>query len=260
MTEKVIDHFFACLPRKIPKNVNAKKVCLVAHRGAHDKKLGIIENTDAAFARALALGCFGIELDLHATADGVLVVNHDASLSRLWGRDLAIGDLNFQTLRKLVPEIPSLAEVVKRYGKKLHLFIELKAPFKAEKALKEELKPLTAVEDYHLISLNAALFASLRCFPPEAMLLTAVHNNVGQFFRQTLEKNYGGLLGHYLLINNRKIKKLKSAQKKVGVGMVDSKSTLYRELNRGACWIFSNKAGLISDYLRALGTLATTGL
>lgn len=252
LLEKAIESFFAYIPRKKPEGLIASKACLIAHRGAHDMKQQIIENTDAAFARALALGCWGIEFDVHATADGVLVVNHDPTLTRLWGKNMAIKDLSFKTLRQLMPELPSLSEVVERYGKQIHLFIELKAPFNAEAALNDALQTLRPCDDYHLLSLRESVFASLSSFPSEVMLLVAVHNNVKRFCKQSLQKHYGGVLGHYLLVNHNKTKALQLAKKAVGVGMVNSKFGLYRELNRGMYWIFSNNVGLLSQCLQEL--------
>ncbi len=253
--EKLVDYFFAFSPRKTPNSTQAATTCLIAHRGAHDNKQHIIENTDAAFAAALALNCWGIELDIHPTADEVLVVNHDPTLSRIWGKHVAIRDLSFQVLRQMVPEVLTLAEVIERYGKRLHLFIELKAPFNGEASLYNDLQKLTPCVDYHLLCLDEPLFASLSSFVPEVMLLVAVHNNVNQFLELCLRKQYGGVLGHYLLFSDSKIERLKLAKKAVGVGMVDSKFSLYRELNRGLQWVFSNNAGLLSRYLQELREL-----
>ena len=51
----------------------------IAHRGAS----GIApENTLAAFNKAIEIGVDAVELDLHGTADGEIVVIHDASLDR----------------------------------------------------------------------------------------------------------------------------------------------------------------------------------
>lgn len=50
---------------------------VIAHRGAWKKK-GLPENSIAALNEAVRLGCYGSEFDVHMTADGVLVVNHDA--------------------------------------------------------------------------------------------------------------------------------------------------------------------------------------
>lgn len=52
----------------------------MAHRGASGAAL---ENTLAAFRLARVLGADGVELDIHATADGGLVVHHDPVLPGL---------------------------------------------------------------------------------------------------------------------------------------------------------------------------------
>ncbi len=53
-----------------------------AHRGWHIGDLAGCENTLAAFTRAAAEGFGYLELDVHASADGVAVVHHDVMLDR----------------------------------------------------------------------------------------------------------------------------------------------------------------------------------
>nr|WP_229680284.1 glycerophosphodiester phosphodiesterase [Saccharopolyspora subtropica] len=53
-----------------------------AHRGWHLGELHDMENSLSAFRRAVAEGYHYIETDVHATADGVVVVNHDPTLER----------------------------------------------------------------------------------------------------------------------------------------------------------------------------------
>jgi len=53
-----------------------------AHRGWHLGDLAGCENTLAAFRRAVEEGFDYLELDVHASADGVPVVHHDATLER----------------------------------------------------------------------------------------------------------------------------------------------------------------------------------
>lgn len=66
-------------------------VTVYAHRGASAAER---ENTLDAFRRAAAMGADGVELDVRRSAEGALVVHHDAHLAD--GRaivDLAAGDL-----------------------------------------------------------------------------------------------------------------------------------------------------------------------
>ena len=58
----------------------ARSPLLYAHRGANRE---CPENTLEAFARALALGADVLELDIHSTRDGVFVVAHDDTGTRV---------------------------------------------------------------------------------------------------------------------------------------------------------------------------------
>jgi glycerophosphoryl diester phosphodiesterase len=54
----------------------------IAHRGLHDSKSGIIENSREAFKAAMSVGV-GVECDLQPSANGVPIVFHDETLDRL---------------------------------------------------------------------------------------------------------------------------------------------------------------------------------
>src|SRR5512138_1136096 len=59
------------------------------------------ENTMAAFERGLALGADGIELDVHLSRDGVVVVHHDASVDRTTNCAGSVADLTADELARL---------------------------------------------------------------------------------------------------------------------------------------------------------------
>mgnify|MGYP000007460323 CR=1 FL=1 len=252
LLEKMLDTCFAVMPRRKPEPQSLEAVHLIAHRGAHNHAHGIWENTLTAFRLAEKAGCWGIELDIQLTADQVLVVNHDPTLKRIWGRDEAIANLSFADLRARLPEIPSLAEVVAEFGKRLHLFIELKQVLPNEELLVGVLQGLRASEDYHVLALEASIFQALALVPKQALLLVASHNNVAQFCDLSLKEHYAGVLAHYLLLTTKLVKRLKMRKQLVGVGFVDSKYSLYRELNRGIPWLFTNNASEVSPYLQSL--------
>ncbi|MDR1387851.1 MAG: glycerophosphodiester phosphodiesterase [Propionibacteriaceae bacterium] len=69
-----------------------------AHRGASDQSP---ENTLSAFQRAIELGADGIELDVHLTRDGQVVVMHDETVDRTTDGQGWIKDLSWAELSRL---------------------------------------------------------------------------------------------------------------------------------------------------------------
>jgi glycerophosphoryl diester phosphodiesterase len=101
-----------------------RAVELIAHRGANREAP---ENTLAAFTAALEIGVDGIELDVHATADGVPVVHHDATLPGVEpaGR-LSIARTPLAEVRARVA-VATLDETIDLVQGRCHLYIEMKA-------------------------------------------------------------------------------------------------------------------------------------
>ena len=95
---------------------------LLAHRGDHRRAP---ENSLAAFRAALTLpGIDGLELDIRASADGVAVVLHDATLSRVQGRRIRASRLTSEELAG--HGVPTLAAVLGASPPGAFLDVELK--------------------------------------------------------------------------------------------------------------------------------------
>ena len=96
---------------------------VIAHRGASGYEY---ENSLAAFRRAVMLDADGVELDVHATRDGRLVVHHDAALPGVG----LIGGLDLLALRQTrLPNgepVPLLSEVLDLMGNR-DVWVEVKA-------------------------------------------------------------------------------------------------------------------------------------
>jgi len=103
----------------------------IAHRGPHNPRAGIPENSLTAFAAAVADG-YGIELDVQAAADGQAMVFHDWSLVRMTGADGGIGDhdaasLTALRLQQSRQSIPTLAQVLALIAGRVPLIVEIKS-------------------------------------------------------------------------------------------------------------------------------------
>lgn len=86
-----------------------------AHRGLHTKDGNAPENSIPAFKAAALMG-YGVELDVHLTADNKVVVFHDDTLARMCGDSRKIESLTYAELCKLSLgntdcKIPLLTEV-----------------------------------------------------------------------------------------------------------------------------------------------------
>jgi len=180
---RIADLTRAILPRPL----------IYAHRGGAALRP---ENTLAAFANGLALGADGLELDVHLSRDGVVVVHHDPMLERTTNasgairlktaEELAAIDAGYRfvaaadlpALRsaqgKAAPEfpyrgkgigVPTLREVLARFP--VPLIIELKTPEPAlARATVDELRQANAVDRVTLGSFYSHGLHAARAYEP----------------------------------------------------------------------------------------------
>ncbi|MGH2355212.1 MAG: glycerophosphodiester phosphodiesterase, partial [Chloroflexota bacterium] len=111
---------------------------VIGHRGAAGHAP---ENTVASFDRGLALGVDGVETDIRATRDGVLVLLHDATVDRTTDGTGAVADLTWEEVSRLnaaahfgggthpfgQQRVPRLDDFLDRYGGRTTFRLELKA-------------------------------------------------------------------------------------------------------------------------------------
>ena len=100
----------------------------IAHRGLHDQERP--ENSLAAFRAAVDAG-YAIECDVRLSADGVPVVFHDRSLSRLTDATDPVGDVPWSELRELKLDgttdgIPSFETTLEVVDGRVPLVVEIK--------------------------------------------------------------------------------------------------------------------------------------
>src|SRR6202030_1601845 len=100
----------------------------ISHRGAHQT---LPENSIPAFLRAIELGADAIELDVHATSDGVVIVHHDPVVNAPAAARTRIADLSSSEISRFPlahgVEIPTLGNVLDAVGDRAMVYVEIKA-------------------------------------------------------------------------------------------------------------------------------------
>jgi len=156
----------------------------VAHRGGAQLAP---ENTLAAFRNALTLHVNAIELDVHISRDGHLVVFHDDVVDKRTNGSGRLYDLDFAYLRSLdaaarfpngwsVPQqIPTLREVLELAKGNTHVYIEVKQmkrnrtltryPNIAEMVF-EEVRSTGMLDQVLVISFDWTLLATFKSLEP----------------------------------------------------------------------------------------------
>ena len=134
------------------RNVNFLTKKLIAHRGWHDIKNGIPENSIIAFKKAMANNLI-IELDVHVLKDGQVVVFHDENLKRMTGIDKNIREFVYEDLKKLRlnntdEKIPLLKEVLELIDGIVPVIIELKYDVNKDQRFQHFLKDERDHPDY----------------------------------------------------------------------------------------------------------------
>ncbi len=145
----------------------------IAHRGASGRAP---ENTLAAFKKALEIGVDAVELDLHGTADGEVVVIHDASLDRTTDLRGCINETPLEMIRgadaggwfdtEFAGEpVPTLTEALACIGKETIAVLEIKDPLIAE-AVVAKIHETETLGATVVISFHTSVLQTIRTLEP----------------------------------------------------------------------------------------------
>jgi glycerophosphoryl diester phosphodiesterase len=124
----------------------------IGHRGA---KAYETENTIESFGKAIALGVNAVELDVRSSKDGALIISHDDSLKRVFGKEVPLNHATLKELKDLTEgKIVTLEEALHFLrGEVEKILIELKEVGLEKKTIdvigKEKLKDKAIVVSFH---------------------------------------------------------------------------------------------------------------
>lgn len=152
---------------------------VVAHRGVSGLE---VENTCAAFVAAGNRSYYGVETDVHKTADGYFVVCHDSNLKRVAGENIEIEEVSLSVLQSVIlidkdgtknrqdlriGTLENYISICKKYEK--HCVLELKTYYSDEDIAKivEIIRGLDYLDQVTFISFGYENLVKIRALLPE---------------------------------------------------------------------------------------------
>ena len=237
--------------KKDTLHLNSDKVQVIAHRGLSGIEL---ENTASAFVAAGNRSYFGIETDVHRTADGEFIIIHDDNTKRVGGDEMIVEKTCYETLRaiRLVDKdgqkgrrdlmMPSLREYIqkcKKYDKVAVL--ELKNHFKPVDVYR--IIDIIAEEEY----LDQVIFISFD-LPNMICIRERLPQQRAQFLiseytdwlLDTLKKEKLDLDIKYTALTKERVDALHAAGIQVNCWTVDTLEDAQRMVEYGVGFITSN--------------------
>jgi glycerophosphoryl diester phosphodiesterase len=228
---------------------------IFAHRGA---SAHAPENTLAAFELALAQNADAIELDVKLSADGHVVVIHDATVNRTTGSQGRVKDLSLAQLKSLDAgsffsesyrgeKIPTLEEVFEAVGKRTFINVELTNYTTPRDRLVEVVcalvKKFALQERVIFSSFFASNLSKSRAFLPEVPRgLLALNGWLGAWARSFgfAFGRYQALHPHLSDVSLQQVRRVHRLQRRIHVWTVNAPEDMRRLFGWGVDGIFTD--------------------
>ena len=238
--------------------ISAPRPLVIAHRGASAYRP---ENTLGAYALAVEQRADMIEIDLHLTRDGCIVIAHDADLEH-FGAEGEIVDRTLAEIKQLnaghgrgeVARVPTLDEVLDEFGQLIPFNLEIKASRKGdypglEEATLAALDARGLNESILFSSFEDSVLARIRAAAPTARIAVLVDPRAPAGMLERAEKMGAESINPYfLLVNEKMINEAHAAGVCVYPYTVDDLDHMKRLIDLGVDGLFTNRP----DQMRAL--------
>lgn len=237
-----------------------RKPLVIGHRGAAGEAP---ENTLASFQMALQQGAEGIELDVHLSKEGELVVCHDATIDRTTDGKGLIHEMTVSEIKSFDAgfrfsqqfqgqQIPLLEEVFDLVPENILINVEIKHSYggQMEVRLLEFLKQKGRLENVVISSFDHKSIRRIKQLEPssKAGLLYAANLIYHAGYAQQLGVDIHSLHPHFQLIDKSDVDGAVSAELAVYPYTVNHVEDMRRMIKYGV-------TGIITDYPARLAEL-----
>ncbi|MGC8570537.1 MAG: glycerophosphodiester phosphodiesterase [Caldivirga sp.] len=235
-------------------------VLVIGHRGA---RCCAPENTIPSFKLAIETGVNGVELDVHMTKDGEVVVIHDDTLDRTttgsgYVKDYTLNEIrNFDAGVKFGLEwrgvkIPTLDEVLSEFRNRTSYVIELKHGSDVYPGIEEKVLNLVRKHDVKvkIVSFDFDALERVRQFDDSVELGLIFVGKARWFIDIAKRLKAQWLQAEYKLINENDVKIVHNAGLKIGAWTINDADTAVKLYKMGIDEITTDNPSLIIGSLK----------
>ena len=235
---------------------------VTAHRGF---SANYPENTLTAFQAGINAGADWVELDIHKTKDGEIVVSHDRSTGRAAGENLVIADSTYPELKKLdiatafrtakglsekqcpSERMPLLRDAIKLILKQktVKLSIQPKADCVADAI--SIVKELGAEQMVGFNDASLKYMSQVKELAPQIPVFwdRGAESDITEDILTAKTKGFETLVINYKGITAEKVRQVKAAGLKVGTWTVSDEATLLKMISLGLDRIYTDDPALL---------------
>ena len=227
------------------------KVRVVAHRGLSGIEK---ENTNTAFVAAGNRSYYGIETDVHRTADGKFVICHDSELTRVSGEKILVEQVSLDLLESIrlfdtdntkdradirPTSLENYIKICKRYEK--HCVLELKSDFTDDETARfiDIIKSYDYLEIVTFISFIYENLQKVRAILPNQSVQFLFCNLTDEIIERVIADRFD-VDAHYGCLTEENIKRFHEAGLAVNCWTVDDKEKAEQLVKLGVDFITSN--------------------
>lgn len=235
---------------------------VTAHRGY---SAAYPENTLPAFQGGINAHADWVELDIHKTKDGQIVVSHDVSTKRTSGVNLLIANVSYRQLQEVdvatefrtqkgftlaqcpAQRMPLLKEAIQLImkQKRTHLSIQPKAD-----CVKEAIAIVKQLKAQHMVGFNDAsltYMSQVKELAPEIPVFwdRLPTTNIDEDIRIAKDKGFETLVVHYRGLTAEKVKQIHAANLQAGAWTVDDREIMEKLLKMGIDRIYTDDPKLL---------------
>jgi len=224
---------------------------IIGHRGCKGIEP---ENTLIGIEKAISLGVDAVEIDVHMSKDGKLVVIHDETVDGTTNGIGFVKEMKLEELKKLDAgkgeRIPTLQEVVDLVKNKTSLIIELKVNGTEKKVV--EIIEKNNLQNVIVISFIHQLIKNVNKINGKIKTGVLFVGNLIEPADAALKAGADYVFVHYKTIDRGFVDKCHKKGINVSVWNIDELEELKKYSKLGIDMIGSNKPNILVDYYKAV--------